>query len=52
MGQLLHSSKLALINGFVSQNDWNNFITLWKVYHDKVDLIIYQPLLKSLLDML
>lgn len=49
---MLYSPKLALINGFVLENDWENFSKMWEVYETKIDLIMYQPLLKSLLDML
>lgn len=49
---MLYSSKLALMNGFVENNDWLNFISMWKQYENKIDLIIYQPLLRSLLNML
>jgi hypothetical protein len=52
MGQMLYSSKLAVANGFVKENGWNHFVGVWKNYQNKVDLIIYQPLLKSLLEML
>lgn len=46
---MLHSSKLAVVNGFVVLNDWENFVKLWSSYQDKVDLVIYQPLLRTLL---
>lgn len=49
---MLYSPKLALINGFVLENDWENFSKMWEVYETKIDLIMYQPLLKSLLNML
>lgn len=46
---MLHSSKLALLNGFLCTNDWKNFNKLWNIYVNKIDLIFYQPLIKSLL---
>lgn len=49
---MIYSSKLAFINGFVVKNDWRNFKKLWKMYEKKIDLIIYQPMLRSLLKML
>lgn len=49
---MLHSSKLALINGFILINDWHHFIKAWTFYEDKIDLVIYQYLLKSLLQLL
>lgn len=52
LGQMLYSSKLALMNGFLGRNDWRNFKKLWKIYETKLDLIIYQPILRSLFQML
>ena len=52
MGQLLHSSKLAYIAECIRINDWTNFKLLWKVYREKVDLLVYQPILSELLNML
>lgn len=49
---MLHSSKLAIINGFVNLNDWYNFIKMWSNYQDKIDLVTYQPLLRSLMQLL
>lgn len=49
---MLHSSKLALINGFVIINDWHHFIKAWTFYEEKIDLVIYQYLLKSLFNLL
>lgn len=49
---MLHSSKLAIINGFVNLNDWYHFTKMWSNYQDRIDLIIYQPLLRSLMHLL
>ena len=31
-GQLLYSSKLALMTGLVRVNDWKNFKVMWELY--------------------
>lgn len=49
---MLHSPRLAIINGFITINDWGNFKKVWLTIQDKIDLIVYQPLLKSLLSKL
>lgn len=36
----------------VRQNDWQNFKILWEIYKNSLDLLIYQPLLHALYDML
>lgn len=49
---MIYSSKLALLHGFVLNNDWFNFMNMWKDYRSKIDLIIYQPLIRTLIEML
>jgi hypothetical protein len=51
-GQLLHSTKLALISELVRLNDWADFEAAWSPFKDKIDLLLYQPLLRHLLDLL
>ena len=51
-GQLLYSSKLALMTCMVRVNDWKNFWILWEHYKYKIDLLLYQPLLIALMDMI
>jgi hypothetical protein len=50
-GQLLHSTKLALMAELVRLNDWTDFEAAWTPFKDKLDLLLYQPLLRSLLDL-
>lgn len=50
-GQLLHSSKLAVITELVKNNDWADFSSLWAGFKNKFDLVLYQPLLHALLDL-
>lgn len=50
-GQLLYSSKLAVITELVKNNDWADFSSLWAGFKNKFDLVLYQPLLHALLDL-
>jgi hypothetical protein len=50
-GQLLHSTKLALISELLRLNDWSDFEAAWIPYKNNIDLLLYQPLLKHLLDL-
>ena len=51
-GQLLHSSKLALITELLRLNNWTDFTAIWTPFKFKFDLVLYQPLLHVLLDLL
>ena len=52
LGQMLYSSKLALLAGLVQVNDWKNFSLMWELLKNKLDLLLYQPLLSSLMNMM
>jgi hypothetical protein len=43
---------LALIAELVKLNDWRDFEAAWTPFKDKLDLLLYQPLLRHLLDLL
>ena len=49
-GQLINSTKLALITELLKINDWTDFSQHWSPYKGKIDLLLYQPLLKELLN--
>ena len=49
-GQLINSTKLALITELLKINDWTDFSQHWAPYKGKIDLLLYQPLLKELLN--
>jgi hypothetical protein len=51
-GQLLHSSKLALISELVRINNWKDFIPAWAPFKGKLDLLLYQHLLRYLLNLI
>jgi hypothetical protein len=51
-GQLLYSSKLALINQLLRTNNWQDFASAWAGFKLKFDLLLYQPILHSLLNLL
>lgn len=50
-GQLLHSTKLALMAELVRLNAWTDFQEAFAPFKGKLDLLLYQPLLKNLLDL-
>ena len=49
---MVHSTKLAVLAGMVRVNAWEEFTRAWRSYRGKVDLLIYQPLLTNLLDLI
>lgn len=51
-GQLLHSTKFALIAELVRQNSWTDFVQSWSGFKGKIDLLLYQPLLRYLLNLI
>ena len=51
-GQLLYSTKLALLAHLIRVNDWGHFKLLWNIFYNKIDMLLYQPILNNLSDLL